>query len=180
MPPAINVGSRSVFVTSTAWVAIVLAGIASVSALLQNAAVASLAPGWALAGQSHALPAVVHWLIGYLPWLMGAGVLVSFATLAAAIGLLVRLNWARRTFIGLLALAIAGHLIGLWLQQEVMQSVVHETLSRTVLPESVMGVFGGFVTAARVMAGLLTLAACALLAWVMRRLMTDAVRREFA
>ena len=41
MPQTFNVGSRSVFVTLTAWVFIALSGLASVSALLQNATLAS-------------------------------------------------------------------------------------------------------------------------------------------
>ena len=164
MSPAIHVGARSRFVTSIAWVFIALAALAS--------ALAVLAPG-------QALSQFVPWLAGHLPWVVAAGIGLAVATLASAIGLLLRLDWARRSFIGLLALAIVAHLLGLWLQQEVMQSVVHETLSTTVVPVQVLGVFGGFVTAARVMAGLLTLAACALLAWIIRRLMAEAVRQEF-
>ena len=159
---------------------IVLAALASLSALVQNAAVASLMPGWVLAGEKQGLPLLTGWLIGYLPWVVGAGLVISFATLASAIGLLLRLDWARRSFIGLLALAIVVNLLGLWLQQEVVQSVVHNTLSRTVVPAQVLGVFGGFVTAARVMAVAMTLAACAMLAWIIRRLMSDSVRQEFA
>jgi uncharacterized membrane protein YwaF len=61
-----------------------------------------------------------------------------------------------------------------------MQSVVNNTLSHTPVPAQVLGVFGGFVTAARVMAVLMTLAACAMLAWIIRRLMSETVRQEFA
>jgi len=180
MPQTFNVGARSLFVTMTAWVFIVLAALASASALVQNAAVASLMPGFVLAGEKHALPLLTGLLIGYLPWVVGTGLVISFATLASAVGLLLRLDWARRTFIGLLAVAIVANLLGLWLQQEVVQSVVHNTLSRTTIPEQVLGVFGGFVTAARVMAVTMTLLACAALAWIIRRLMSDAVRQEFA
>jgi hypothetical protein len=180
MPQTFNVGARSLFVTGIAWVFIVLAALASLSALVQNAAVASLMPGWVLAGEKQGLPLLTGWLIGYLPWVVGAGLVISFATLASAIGLLLRLDWARRSFIGLLAVAIGANLLGLWLQQEVVQSVVHNTLSRTVVPAQVLGVFGGFVTAARVMAVAMTLAACAMLAWIIRRLMSESVRQEFA
>jgi hypothetical protein len=44
----------------------------------------------------------------------------------------------------------------------------------------VLGVFGGFVTAARVMAVLMTLGACLALLWIIRRLMSPTVRQEFA
>jgi hypothetical protein len=178
MPQTFNVGARSIFVTVTAWVFIVLGALASVSALLQNALVASLAP----AADAHlpALPLLTSLLLGYLPWVVGTGLVVSLATLGSAIGLLLRLDWARRAFIGLLGVAIVANLLGLWLQHEVVQSVVANTLNGAPLPAQAIGVFGGFVTAARVMAVLVTLGACSMLAWIIRRLMSAAVRQEFA
>ena len=180
MPQTFNVGARSIFVTATAWVFIILAALASVSALVQNAAVASLMPGLRLATEGNTLPLLTGLLIGYLPWVVGTGLVMSLATLASAIGLLLRLDWARRTFIGLLVVAIFANLLGLWLQQEVVQSVVSNTLSSVAIPQQAMGVFGGFVTAARVMAVLMTLVGCALLGWIIRRLMSAVVRQEFA
>ena len=180
MPQTYNVGARSLFVTTTAWVFIVLALLTSASALVQNAAVASLMPGLLLAGDRHPLPLLTGLLLGYLPWVVGTGLVMALATLASAIGLLLRLDWARRTFIGLLVVAIAANLLGLWLQQEVLQSVVSNTLSSAAIPQQALGVFGGFVTAARVMAVLMTLVGCALLAGIIRRLMSASVRQEFA
>ena len=180
MPNTLSVGARSLFVTATAWVFIILAGLTSASALVQNAAVASLMPGLHLATERNPLPLLTGLLLGYLPWVVGAGLVVSVATLASAVGLLLRLDWARRSFIGLLVLAIVANLLGLWLQQEVVQSVVSNTLSGVALPAQALGVFGGFVTAARVMAVLMTLVGCALLGWIIRRLMSARVRQEFA
>lgn len=180
MTQTFNVGSKSLFVTVTAWTFIVLAALASVSALLQNAAMASFLPGLTVVGNVQPLPLLTGLLMGYLPWLVGAGLVVSLATLACAIGLLVRLEWARRIFIALLVLAIAANVGSLWLQQEVMQSLVSSTLKSSPLPPLVADVFGGFVTAARVMAVLVTVGACLLLVWIIRRLMSPAVRQEFA
>jgi hypothetical protein len=180
MPQTFNVGSRSLFVTVTAWVFIVLAALASVSALLQNAAMASILPGLTVVGNVQPLPLLTGLLMGYLPWLVGAGLVMSLATLACAIGLLLRLEWARRFFIVLLVLAIVANFCGMWLQQEMLQSLVSSTLSRSPLPPLAADVFGGFVTAARVTAVLVTLGACALLVWIIRRLMSPAVRQEFA
>jgi hypothetical protein len=180
MPQTYNVGSKSLFVTMTAWVFIVLAAMASVSALLQNAAVASFLPGLSIVGNVQPLPLLTGLLLGYLPWVVGAGLVMSLATLACAVGLLIRLEWARRFFIMLLLLAIAANIAGLWLQQEMLQSLVSSTLSRSPLPPLAADVFGGFVTAARVAAVLVTLGACALLVWIIRRLMSPAVRQEFA
>ena len=180
MPQTFNVGSRSLFVTVTAWVFIVLAALASVSALLQKAEVASFLPGLTVVGNVQPLPLLTGLLMGYLPWVVGAGLLMSLATLACAIGLLLRLEWARCSFIVLLLLAIAANLAGLWLQQEMLHSLVSSTLARSPLPPLVADVFGGFVTAARVTAVLLTVGACLLLVWIIRRLMSPAVRQEFA
>ena len=142
MPQTFNVGSRSLFVTTVAWVFIALALLASASALVQNAAVASLLPGWQTSGAQHPLPLLTGLLIAYLPWVVGAGLVVSLATLASAIGLLLRLDWARRVFIGMLVLAIVANLLGLWFQHEVVQSVVDATLSSAPLPQKALGVFG--------------------------------------
>jgi hypothetical protein len=180
MPHTIQVGGRSLLVTLTAWVFIVLGALASASALVQNAVVASLVPGMHVSGDTQPLPLLTGWLIGYLPWVVGAGLVMSLATLASAIGLLVRLDWARRVFIGVLTLAIVANLAGLWLQQEMVQSVVSATLTRAPIPPQALGVFGGFVTAARVMAILFTLGACTILAWIIRSLMSPRVRQEFA
>ena len=180
MPQTLNVGARSFFVTATAWVFICLAALASASALVQNAAVTSLLPGLQPAQDAVPLPLLTGLLLGYLPWVVGTGLVVSVATLASAIGLLLRLDWARRVFIGLLVFAIVANLLGLWLQQEVVQSVVASTLRGARIPSEVLGVFGGFVTAARVMAVLVTLGACLMLAWIIGRLMSAGVRQEFA
>ena len=184
MPQTYSVGARSLFVTWTAWVFIVMAALASASALVQNAAVTSLVPGLQPAGDGAPLPLLTGLLLGYLPWVVGTGLAMSLATLASAIGLLLRLDWARRAFIGVLVVAIVFNLMGLWLQHEVVQSVVSQTLGTTLrsaaVPAQLLGVFGGFVTASQVMAALVTLFACALLAWIIGRLMSAPVRQEFA
>jgi len=180
MPQTYNVGARSLFVTTTAWVFIVLSAMGVFSALVQHASVVSLLRYLQAGSGGQPLPLLTGLLAGYLPWVVGTGLVMSAATLASAIGLLLRLDWARRVFIGLLAVAIVANLLGLWLQHELLHSVVSSTLSRAPVPAEVLGVFGGFVAAARVMVVLVTLGACALLAWIIRRLMSAAVRQEFA
>ena len=180
MPQTFNVGSRSLFVSVTAWVFIVLGAAASVSTLVQNAALASLLPGFQMTVDARSLPLLTGLLVAHLPWVAGVGLVLSVATLAAAVGLLLRLEWARRVFVVLSVLAIAGNVAGLWLQQELLQSLIDATLSRTVLPREAVGVFGGFATAARVSAVVVSLGACALLGWIIRRLSSQGVRQEFA
>ena len=145
------------------------------SAVVQNAAVASLLPGWRSHGA--ALPLLTGLLIAYLPWVVGAGWCSRWPRWPRHRPCRA-LDWARRAFIGLLVLAIVFHLLGLWFQHEVPQSVVESTLKSAPLPEQALGVFGGFVTAARTLGVALTLAACALLGWIIRRLMSAAVVRR--
>jgi len=180
MPQTYYLGNRSLFITVTAWVSIMLATLACACGVIQQASLASWGPGLGESLQSQPLPLLTGLMMDYLPWLTGAGLIVSVALLAAAGGLLMRMEWARRVFIGLLGLAIVANLAGLWLQHEFVQSLVASTLRRTPLPLALAEVFGGFVTAARVMAGLMTLVACAVLGWMIRRLMSPVVRQEFA
>lgn len=177
MANTINVGSRSLFVTVTAWVFIALAALASVSALVQNAEVTSVLPAWRSGGDL--LLPITQLLLAYLPWVMGAGVVLSMLLLACAVGLLLRLEWARRVFIALLFVVITANLAGLWLQHEVLHALVDSTLRRGALPQQAADVFGGMATAAQGMAVFVTLAVCAWMGWVIRRLMSDAVRQEF-
>ncbi len=176
MPQTYNVGSRSRFVTLTAWAFIVMALLAIASALVRSAEVSALTQPW----RGVTLPLLTGLLVDYLPWLMGAALAVSGAMLASAVGLLMRLEWARRTAIALLVLVVLANLGGLWLQHELVQALVQATLSQTKLPVQALGVFGGMATAAQLMAMLVTLVACGLIVWIIRRLMSDAVRQEFA
>jgi len=176
MPKTFNVGAPSLFVTVTAWMAIVLATVVAVLSGWQQAEVASLLPQW----QQRELPAVSGWLLRGLPWVLALATALSVLLMASAVGLLLRLDWARRVFIGLVALAIAANLFGLWLQHEAVQLWVQQTLGAITLPGPAAGVFGGLLTLAQVMAGVVTLAAAALLAWVIGRLNSESVRQEFA
>lgn len=177
MPQTFNVGSRSLFVTFTAWAFILMALLSVATALVQHASMVAQLPGWSVVGP---VPLLAGLLAAYLPWLVGAGLLLSLATLAAAIGLLVRLEWARQLFIALLVLAMVANLVGIWLQQELLQALVDTTLKSSPLPQAAAGVFGGFVTATRAMAVAVSLGGVVLLGWTIRRLMSPAVRQEFA
>lgn len=180
MPQTLNVGSRSLFVSVTAWVFIVLGIVAAALAVIQGAATASLLPGFGLGLDVKPLQGLTKVLAAHLPWVAGAALALSIGTLAASVGLLVRLEWARRAFIVMVVLAIVANLAGVWLQQELLQGLIDHTLSRAPLPREAAGVFGGFATAARAAAVTLSIGTCLLLAWIIQRLNTQDVRQEFA
>jgi hypothetical protein len=180
MPQTFNVGSRSLFVSITAWVFIVLGAAASALTLIQGAATASLLPGFALSFDAKPLQGLAGLLARHYAWVAAVALTLSIATLAAAIGLLLRLEWARIAFIAVVVLAIVANVAGLWLQQELLQGLIDRTLSGAPLPREAAGVLGGFATAARIAAVTLSLLTCALLAWIIGRLNTQSVRQEFA
>lgn len=173
MSPTLNVGFRSPLVTVTAWLVIFLATVGAGFVWLSPLA-AVLFPSWAVEGRG--LPWLAGVVIGHLPWALLAATLLALALLASATGLLLRLEWARRVFIGLLALMIAVPLAGLGLQHRRVGEVLLSTFGPSPLPAPPVGL-GGLAPALTVV---LTLAACAALAWLMRALMSDRVRREFA
>jgi len=180
MPQTFNVGSRSLFVNVTAWMFIVLGIAATALSVIQGAATASVLPGFNLHLDVKPLQGLMQLLAAHLPWMAGVALALSIGTLVAAIGLLLRLEWARRTFIALVVLAIVANLAGVWLQQALLQALIDHALSRAPLPHEAAGVFGGLATAARAAAVTLSLATCAVLGWIIARLSTQAVRQEFA
>jgi hypothetical protein len=169
VPHTIPVGARSLFVTFTGWLFLLLGAAASVFALLQNAAVDSLL-----------VAAPVPWVVEALPVAMRAALVLSLALFACSIGLLRRQDWARRLFIVLMGLTLAVNLAGLGLQHVLLQALVDRTLVGAPMPAQAAEVLGGFVTATRTLAVLMTLAMCGALLSVIRRLMSAAVRHEFA
>ena len=177
MPQTYNVGSRSRFVNFVAWMFILLAAFACEWAAIQNATQSSWS---ALAGDQASLPWLSGLLLRHVAWVYSAAIALSLAMIVCAIGLLRRIEWARRVFIGLLMVAIVVDLAGLWLQQEFMHLVVDSALRQSALTPSAADVFGGVVTAARVLAGVITLVASVALGGIIRRLMSPAVRQEFA
>ena len=177
MPQTYNVGSRSRFVNFIAWMFILLAAFACEWAVIQNATRSAWA---ALATDQASLPWLTGLLMRHATWVFSAAIALSLATMVCAFGLLRRIEWARRVFIGLLMVAIVVDLSGLWLQQEFMHLLVDSTLRQTTLTQPVADLFGGVVTTARVLAGFITLVASVALAGIIRRLMSPAVRQEFA
>src|SRR6202012_2179959 len=155
-----NVGSRSRFVNFIAWMFILLAAFACEWAVIQNAT----KPWASLAVDPSTLPGLTGLLVRHAPWVFSAAVALSLAMIVCAFGLLRRIEWARRVFIGLLMVAIGFDLAGLWLQPEVMHLLVDSALRQA--PQPAADLFGGVVTVARVLAGFVTLVASVALAGI--------------
>jgi hypothetical protein len=176
MPQTYHVGSRSRFVNFIAWMFILLAAFTCEWAVIQNAT-----HSWtSLSVERGSLPWLSALLLRYAPWVFSCAIALSLATMVGAVGLLRRVEWARRVFIGLLVVAIVVDLGGLWLQQDVMHLLVDSALRQATLPQSAAELFDGMALAARLLAGVITLAASAALVGIIRQLMSQRVRQEFA
>src|SRR3990167_3257007 len=86
MTQTYSVGYRSRFVTSIAWVFIVLGLVASVSALVRHAGLAAFPERIARGGAPLPQPLLTGWLLAGLPQALAAGGGMSGAVLAAAVG----------------------------------------------------------------------------------------------
>jgi hypothetical protein len=156
MPQTFTVGSRSWFVNTAAWLIIGLAAVLAVAAL----------SAWGLGtGAPH-------------PWLLA----VTFTAVPAAVsavGLLQRLDWARRLFIGMLSLTAAVGVAGLWWQLGALAAALRAAQpagDTAALWQRLLATD----TSAGVLAALITLALAAVCVWVVRRLRSPMVRQEFA
>lgn len=178
MPPPL----RSSFVTALAWVFIGLAGFATLIALLQNLMLQLLflpdMQGPSMPPLPPDLPAPAQWMFGHMAWFFRAFLLVSVATLVAAIGLLLRREWARRLFVGLMGFAIAYQLFGLAWQWWFMGSM-DAFMRAPGMPPGTDAVMHGFMRVAQAFGMLMALVFAALFGWIIRRLCSAKVRDEF-
>lgn len=172
---------RSTFVTVVAWVFIGLAGFASLIAVLQNIMVelVFLPAMHQAATPAPVLPGPFGWFSNHFAWFFRAFLLLALMTLTAAIGLLLRKNWARRLFIGLLVFAIIYQLFGLAVQWW-MADFMHEAMATP--PDAPKDFEQGMrimLVAMRVFGALLAVGISTLFAWLIYRLRRPAVLEEF-
>lgn len=173
-------GPRSQFVTGLAWAFIALSGFTTFIAAMQNLIVHLMFRGEMREAMRNApVPAgfgAAAFLAQHIEWFFLGFLLVSALTLAVSIGLLRRHEWARRTFIGLMGFGIAWQLFGLAMQFVMMPSF------QASLADAPAGFADGFRTMTlmiRVVSGVMALGVCALLGWIIKRLLAADVRAEF-
>ena len=112
--------NRSTFVTTLAWVFIILAGFATLISVLQNVMVNLMFPAQqmteSLKNAPPNMPAAFAFLFSHIRLFFFSFLLVSVVCLVSAIGLLRRKNWARIIFIVILVLGIAWNIFAVILQ----------------------------------------------------------------
>ena len=174
---------RSGFVTALAWTFIVLAGFATLLAILQNIMIALVFPveeissAMQQAEKDHPAPWLARFMFGNIRLFFALFLAIPALTLVAAIGLLKRRNWARLLFVGIMGFGILWNLAGLAVPFLVFSSL-------TPTPDGAPGEFRDHVEIlVKVMIGfgiVIAIAFSVLFGWIIKRLVAAEVRREFS
>jgi hypothetical protein len=124
-------------------------------------------------GELTGLPGFVirHMRLGMLTFLA-----LCAGTLAAAIGLLLRKNWARIAFIVLMALGIVWNVGGVIVQYRVISALFrfHPGATNPVRPS-----WETVTTIMAIFSSVIALGLAGLFAWLIKRLLSPDIRREF-
>lgn len=170
---------RSGFVTAVAWIFIVLASLATLIAVLQNLMVAAFFFAGFLdeaangAAQDSRLPPFAAAMFRYLPLLVLLSLALSGGMLTAAIGLLKRRDWGRKMFIALLSIAILFNVLAVIVSIALVWWIPTPTGANAQEFRIFMGVMIVFKV-------LMEVGLSVLFGWIVKRLLSPAVRREFA
>ena len=172
--------SRSTFVTVTAWVFIVIASFSTLISVLQNVMLNIMTsfenippPRGPLAEQ---MPAYVGFMAEHVRLFFLSFLIVSVATLAAALGLLRRKNWARLTLIGILSIGVAWNVAAFILQQRIFSSADGV---RPNAPSAFSAEFDQMTSVMLVFSTVMAAGFALLFAWLIKRLLSRPVRAEF-
>jgi hypothetical protein len=169
---------RSSFVTVVAWIFIVLSGFGTLISVAQNIMIHTLFDTSemerALQAPAPGVPPVAMFMASHMTLWFGAFLLVSALMLAASIGLLLRRNWARLTFVALMVLAIAWNLGGLVLQFAMFSSMQDTFAQAPGAPD-----MKPFFIAMAFVSVLFALTFSGVFGWIAKRLLSPSVAAEF-
>jgi hypothetical protein len=173
---------RSKFITGLAWTSIAVAGFTTLISLLQNIMISlmfSVEEMRAVLRESEKtqpMPALVGFMVENLRLFFGLFLAISVVTFVSSIGLLRRKNWARLIFIGMMALAAVAHLAGAAVPFFMFSSFspVPENAPADLREnvELMVKIVMGFTV-------VLSIVLAALFGWLVKRLLSDDIRREF-
>jgi hypothetical protein len=166
---------RSEFVTMLAWVFIGLSSLAAAVAAAQVVLVwvvfpAEMFTGLSAQARGQLPPPGVQFMLENFRGVSTGFLMVALAALAGSIGLLKRMNWGRLMVIGFLGVAVLWNAIGL-VFQVLTFNAFH---SLPGVPHT--GLIFGLVL---VLSGLFVVAISAAFAWLIKKLLSPAIAKEF-
>lgn len=175
---------RSTFVSVLAWIFIVLAGFALVISILQNIMITVMLPLEEMqkslnAPEAQEMPAAAKFMFSHFTLFFRAFLVVTLVTFIAAIGLLKRKNWARIIFIVLMALGIAWNIGGVIFQNLFFQGMQSEMTNMPPDARQFEAQFESMMVVMRMFSILLALAFTVLFGWIIKKLASAKIKREF-
>lgn len=175
---------RSTFVTVVALVFLVFSGMGVLVGVLQNLMINTMFPAetfeqFGRMPPQPDMPPFLPWVFGHFRLLFALGLLLSVVHFVAALGLFKRWDWARWLFIGLMAFGIVSSLGGMVLQAWMMTGMYEQFATMHDTAQGRMPDMRPFFIGIGVFSALLSLAFCALYAWIIKRLLAPAVAAEF-
>ncbi len=175
--------NQTSFVTALAWVFICLAGFATLISVLQNVMISTMFPlnkvqeAMSQAQAKEHMPPFFLFMFSHVRLCFAAFLVVSATTLVAAVALLKRKNWARIVFICLMGGGIIWNVAGVVLQQFMLSSLPQ-------FPAGAPAEFGErfqlMFTFMRIFTFVMAAGMSVLFGWIIKRLVSPAVRKEFA
>lgn len=173
---------RSTFVTVLAWIFIVLAGMSTLVSIAQNVMLQTMFSdpqfnkAMEASNQPQNVPVVARFMFNNFRLIFAAFFVLSATTFVSAIGLLKRWNWARLTFIGIMAFGILWNVFGIVMQISVFSSSSDFSVK---IPPDQLSQFKTMMTVTIVIGGLMALVFSVLFGWIIKRLVSQPIRREF-
>ena len=181
LPPESHGASRSSFVTALAWVLIAVSGFGTFLSSMQAVMLTFFFPSehfWSNAPAPHGIeniPPFMQFSSSEVRYFFCAYWLLTALTLVSSIGLLHRKNWARLIVVGIFGLGVIWNLGGIWLQWQMFSP----TQFRVLAPAEWTQQMETMIVALRVGTTIFAVAIAALLGWLIKRLVSLPVRREF-
>ena len=182
LPLESHAASRSSFVTALAWILIAVSGFGTFISSMQAVMLTFFLPSESLLVERPAphgienIPPFMQFSSLEVRYFFLAFWLLTALTLVSSIGLLRRKNWARLIVVGIFGLGVIWNLGRIWLQWQQMFSF---TQFLATFPAEWTQQMQTMMVATRVGTTIFAIAIAALLGWLIKRLVSLPVRREF-
>ncbi len=165
--------TRSTFVTVIGWIFAVLSGLSLLMAVMQNIMLHTVFPLEQMTGDIPAdMPAMAAFMFENFALLFLIPLVVSAVILAGSVGLIRRLEWARKLMVGVMGLAALWSLLSVVFQVAWMGQFGD-------VPGDMAGTFQAMQIFMTVFALLWGLGFAALFGWITKRLMSWDTKQEF-
>jgi hypothetical protein len=177
--------AHSSFVSALAWLFIVIAGFSILISVLQNALLQeiflpSMHQALFLANiDPDDVHAAAHASFSLTVWFFRSFLLACLITLTAAIGLLLRKEWARKIFIGLMGFAIVYQIVALVFQWWFVGPTFMHLPTQPNTPTDTLHMMHSVMTAMKIVGTLMAIGFGVLFGWIIKQLCSASIRREF-